>query len=117
MTTQTGGIAAPANDKLILALPKGRILGEAAPLLRAAGIHPEPAEINLTSLVRMHQQIRGSYRAPIASWDGVISFLDGHQDLMRNLISHTLPLSNALDGFQAAQDHTASKVILRMGEA
>lgn len=81
------------------------------------GIHPEPAEINLTSLVRMHQQIRGSYRAPIASWDGVISFLDGHQDLMRNLISHTLPLSNALDGFQAAQDHTASKVILRMGEA
>ncbi len=31
------------NDKLVLALPKGRILSEAAPLLAAAGIKPEPA--------------------------------------------------------------------------
>lgn len=32
-----------ANEKLILALPKGRILQEAAPLLAAANIEPEPA--------------------------------------------------------------------------
>jgi ATP phosphoribosyltransferase len=31
------------NEKLILALPKGRILKEAAPLLARAGIEPEPA--------------------------------------------------------------------------
>jgi ATP phosphoribosyltransferase len=31
------------NDKLVLALPKGRILKEAAPLLAAAGIEPEAA--------------------------------------------------------------------------
>ena len=31
------------NDKLILAVPKGRILGEAVPLLRQAGIAPEAA--------------------------------------------------------------------------
>lgn len=31
------------NDKLVLALPKGRILTEAAPLLAQAGIEPEPA--------------------------------------------------------------------------
>ena len=31
------------NEKLILALPKGRILKEAAPLLAGAGIEPEPA--------------------------------------------------------------------------
>ena len=30
-------------DKLVLALPKGRILDEALPLVRAAGIEPEPA--------------------------------------------------------------------------
>jgi ATP phosphoribosyltransferase len=30
-------------DKLVIALPKGRILKEAMPLVRAAGIHPEPA--------------------------------------------------------------------------
>jgi ATP phosphoribosyltransferase len=32
-----------ANEKLILAVPKGRILKEAAPLLAGAGIEPEPA--------------------------------------------------------------------------
>lgn len=32
-----------ANDKLVIALPKGRILREAMPLVRAAGIIPEPA--------------------------------------------------------------------------
>ena len=35
--------AGEANEKLILALPKGRILKEAAPLLAQAGIVPEPA--------------------------------------------------------------------------
>lgn len=35
--------ALPANEKLILALPKGRILEEVMPLVRAAGIEPEPA--------------------------------------------------------------------------
>jgi ATP phosphoribosyltransferase len=32
-----------ANDNLILALPKGRILKEVMPLVRRAGIEPEPA--------------------------------------------------------------------------
>ena len=34
---------APAGDPLVMALPNGRILGEAMPLLRSAGIEPEPA--------------------------------------------------------------------------
>jgi ATP phosphoribosyltransferase len=33
----------PANAKLVLALPAGRILGEVLPLLARAGIAPEPA--------------------------------------------------------------------------
>ena len=33
---------AKKTDKLILALPKGRILGEVLPLLKRAGIEPEP---------------------------------------------------------------------------
>ena len=33
----------PANDRLVLALPNGRILDEVMPLLRAAGIAPESA--------------------------------------------------------------------------
>ena len=35
--------AASANEKLVLALPKGRILAEAMPIVRRAGIEPEPA--------------------------------------------------------------------------
>lgn len=37
------------SDELIIALPKGRILGEALPLLRAAGIEPEPAFADASS--------------------------------------------------------------------
>ena len=33
----------PSNEVLVLALPKGRILDEAMPLVRHAGIEPEPA--------------------------------------------------------------------------
>lgn len=36
------GASTPANEPLVLALPKGRILDEAMPLVRAAGIEPEP---------------------------------------------------------------------------
>jgi ATP phosphoribosyltransferase len=36
-------VRSEANEKLILALPKGRILKEAAPVLAAANIEPEPA--------------------------------------------------------------------------
>jgi len=35
--------APSANEKLVLALPKGRILAEVMPLVRRAGIEPEPA--------------------------------------------------------------------------
>ncbi len=35
--------ASSANSKLVLALPNGRILAEVAPLLKRAGIVPEPA--------------------------------------------------------------------------
>jgi ATP phosphoribosyltransferase len=36
-------MSSESNDKLILALPRGRILGEAAPLLARVGIEPEQA--------------------------------------------------------------------------
>src|SRR4029434_6821236 len=36
-------VSSEANEKLILALPKGRILKEAAPLFARAGIEPEAA--------------------------------------------------------------------------
>lgn len=109
-------------DAIIEAAGVPALVGASLPFLKkrgiftVVGIHARPAEIDLTSLVRMHQQIRGSYRAPAADWDDVIAFLDGHQDLMRQLVSHTLPLTDALIGFEAALSREASKVILSLGD-
>jgi threonine dehydrogenase-like Zn-dependent dehydrogenase len=78
------------------------------------GIHPKTAEIDLTALVRMHQQIRGSYRASPETWDKILTFLNGNQEMMRGLVSHRFPLAEALDGFALAQARVASKVMLRI---
>jgi L-iditol 2-dehydrogenase/threonine 3-dehydrogenase len=78
------------------------------------GIHPRAAEIDVTRLVRMHQQIRGSYRAPIAVWDEVIGFLAANQEMMKRLITHRFRLEDALLGFEAARNKSASKVILQV---
>jgi ATP phosphoribosyltransferase len=40
---QTPGRAGQSNEPIVLALPKGRILKEVMPLVRRAGIEPEPA--------------------------------------------------------------------------
>ena len=65
----------------------------------------------------MHQQIRGSYRAPPATWDDVLRFLEANQDLMRGLISHRFSLTEALEGFELAHNRVASKVMLTIGDA
>jgi ATP phosphoribosyltransferase len=38
-----------SQDPLVIAVPKGRILGEALPIVRAAGIDPEPAFVDENS--------------------------------------------------------------------
>lgn len=81
-------------------------------ILVIAGIHPRPVSVNLTRLVRDHQQIRGTYRAPIAIWSRVLDFLSGNRDLVRHMISHALPLAQALDGFELARNKGASKVLI-----
>ncbi len=85
-------------------------------IFTVVGIHPRPAEINLTQLVRMHQQIRGSYRASAQDWDATIAFLNDHQDVMRKLISHRFSLGSALEGFSVSHQRLASKVMLQIRE-
>jgi threonine 3-dehydrogenase len=81
-------------------------------ILVVCGIHPSPASVNLTRLVRDQQQIRGSYRAPVATWSRVIDFLNAHAELVRHMISHKVPLERALDGFELARNKAASKVLI-----
>jgi len=81
-------------------------------ILVIAGIHAQPVSVNLTRLVREQQQIRGSYRAPIATWARVIEFLSANRDLVRHMISHRLPLSRALKGIELVRSKSASKVLI-----
>jgi threonine 3-dehydrogenase len=81
-------------------------------ILVVCGIHPNPVSVNLTRLVRDHQQIRGSYRAPVATWRRVIDFISAHADLVRHMISHRVPLEFAIDGFELIRAKAASKILI-----
>ena len=76
------------------------------------GIHPRPVLLNLTKLVREHQHIIGSYRAPIATWQRVVDFLSSNIDHAREMISHRLPLSQAVEGLELSRTKSASKVLV-----
>ena len=81
-------------------------------VLVITGIHASPVSIDLTSLVRKHQQIRGSYRAPEAAWPEVIAFMGRRSALLRHMITHCVPLSRAAEGFELARHKVATKVMV-----
>jgi threonine dehydrogenase-like Zn-dependent dehydrogenase len=81
-------------------------------VLVVVGIHPEPVGVNLTRLVRDHQQIRGSYRAPVTTWPRVVAFLADNRELVRQMISHRLPLDRAIEGLELSRSKSAAKVMI-----
>ena len=81
-------------------------------VLVVVGIHPKPVSVNLTRLVRDHQQIRGSYRAPVTTWPRVLQFLGENVELVRQMISHRLPLEKAVEGLELSRSKGASKVMI-----
>jgi len=120
----------PLADALFAHLPHGKfdvvieatgapaIVQPALDVLRTGGvlvicgIHPQPATVDLTRLVRQHQQIRGSYRAPVAAWPRVLAYLREHAALARHMITHRLPLEHAVEGLELARRRVASKVVV-----
>jgi 2-desacetyl-2-hydroxyethyl bacteriochlorophyllide A dehydrogenase len=81
-------------------------------ILVVCGIHPRPASVDLTRMVREHQQIRGSYRAPRSTWPRVVDFLTRNAELARQMITHRVPLTDALAGFELARRKAVSKLIV-----
>lgn len=82
-------------------------------ILVITGIHAKPVPIDLTALVRNHQQLRGSYRAPEKNWLAVMDFMRLHHATLQHMITHRLPLSQALDGFALARNKEATKVMIQ----
>jgi threonine 3-dehydrogenase len=81
-----------------------------------AGIHPHPLEIDATRLVRQHQSLIGSYRAPVSAWPSVLNWLAKHPRHAETLISERLPLSQIEDGFRRMRERAVVKVIIEPGE-
>jgi threonine dehydrogenase-like Zn-dependent dehydrogenase len=81
-------------------------------VLVITGIHAGPVPIDLTALVRRHQQIRGSYRASEADWPKVVGYMKQHETLLRHMVTHCVPLSRAGEGFDLARNKVATKVMV-----
>jgi len=101
------GAAAVVNAGLRALKPHG--------VLVITGIHAAPVAVDLTALVRNHQQIRGSYRAPEAVWPQVVAYMKDNQDTLRKMITHRVPLSQAIEGFALARNKVATKVMVQPG--
>ncbi len=81
-------------------------------VLVITGIHAAPVPIDLTALVRKHQQIRGSYRAPESAWPEVVAYMERNASMLRHMVTHCVPLTRAAEGFELARNKVATKVMV-----
>jgi L-iditol 2-dehydrogenase len=78
----------------------------------AAGIHPGPATIDITRLVREKQQLRGTINHSRQDWLSILSILSTSGEDFRSMITHRLDLESAEEAFDLAHKRIASKVLL-----
>ncbi|WP_295540990.1 alcohol dehydrogenase catalytic domain-containing protein [uncultured Pseudacidovorax sp.] len=96
-------------------------IAEALPLLRrngvvvVTGIHARPLTLDLTPLVRNQHQLRGSFRPPESDWPLALALMQELAPVLRPMVSHVLPLSQAAEGFALAHGKRACKVLLAPG--
>ncbi|MEM5314381.1 alcohol dehydrogenase catalytic domain-containing protein [Paraburkholderia sp. JHI869] len=76
------------------------------------GIHGNPVSFDAAKLVRNRHQIRGTYRATRATWSEVRDFVVGHEARLAPMVTHRLPLANAIEGFEMARRKIGSKILL-----
>jgi threonine dehydrogenase-like Zn-dependent dehydrogenase len=101
------GVPETINDALGLLRRNGVVV--------VTGIHARPLALDLTALVRMQQQLRGSFRPPESDWPDALTLMHALGSMMAPMVSHVLPLSRALEGFALARGKHASKLLLRPG--
>lgn len=98
------GVPAVINEGLGLLRSEG--------VLAVAGMGEKPANVDLLKLVKNRLQIRGVSRIPPAVWPKVIAALGANPDGFAPMITHRMPLSNALEAFAMCRSGEASKVLL-----
>ena len=95
----------PSINDGLAALKKGGVLV-------VAGIHPGPMTLPLTVFVRNRHQLRASHSSRRETWDKVIKLVAAAPEAYRPMITHRLPLTRGLEGFELARQRAASKVML-----
>lgn len=102
------GVAQTITESLALLRRNGVVV--------VTGIHARPLALDLTSLVRRQQQLRGSFRPPESDWGAVLALLAETGEQLAPMVSHVLPLAQAHQGFALAHGKQASKVLLCPGD-
>jgi threonine dehydrogenase-like Zn-dependent dehydrogenase len=82
-------------------------------VLVTAGIHAKPAQIDLTSLVRNRQQIRGAHASKRAAWEVMARRIHKTPEAVRPFVSLVLGLDDAISGFDRSKARDVSKVVLQ----
>lgn len=82
-------------------------------VLVVAGIHPGPVSLPLTTFVRARHQLRATHGCERPTWDKVLGLMAREPERIRPMISHRLPLSRGIEGFELSRQRAASKVILK----
>ncbi len=75
------------------------------------GIHPAPAQIPTTNLVRSSKTIIGAYGYDADIWYRAINLLASKKVMADSMITHKLPLSEGKHGFELLVKKEATKVI------
>lgn len=82
-------------------------------ILVTAGIHAKLASVDLTSLVRNRQQIRGAHASKRAAWEVMARRLYETPEAVRPFVSMLLGLDEAIIGFERSRAREVSKVMLQ----
>lgn len=98
------GVAESVVSGLALLRPGGTLV--------VTGIHSRPVPVDAAMMVRRTLTMVGSYRSPRALWPEILALLAARPNAFAPMITHRLPLTEALDGFALAHRREGSKVML-----
>jgi L-iditol 2-dehydrogenase len=91
-------------------LPMLRRTGE----MVLVGIYPEAIPVDAThQMVRPMKTIKGSYGGASLDWDRILNFISVKRINLKPLISETIPLGKAKDGFEKLCRKEALKILLK----
>jgi 2-desacetyl-2-hydroxyethyl bacteriochlorophyllide A dehydrogenase len=88
---------------LSMVRPEGKVI--------VIGIHAEPAQFNVTDLVRGRKSLIGSWGYDSQIWKRSLTLLSSGKISVEEMITHRIPLSDAREGFELAIRRGSAKII------